>query len=52
MIVNIDRLLEELSDETRTLSIARLYDLSGLDHEESSCARRPSKGCGKTRTSN
>ncbi|MCD6553201.1 MAG: HEAT repeat domain-containing protein [Anaerolineae bacterium] len=37
MIVDIDRLLEELSDETRTLSIARLYDLSGLDHEEIEC---------------
>jgi len=34
MIVDIDRLIEELSDETRTLSIARLYNLSGLDHEE------------------
>jgi hypothetical protein len=34
MTLDIDRLLEELRDETQTVSIARLYDLSGLDHEE------------------
>ncbi|MCR4408011.1 MAG: HEAT repeat domain-containing protein [Anaerolineae bacterium] len=34
MTVDIDRLLAELSDETRTIPIARLYELSGLDHEE------------------
>jgi HEAT repeat protein len=37
MISDIDRLLEELSDETQNLSIARLYELSGLDHEEIEC---------------
>jgi len=34
MTLDIDRLLEELRDETRTVSIACLYKLSGLDHEE------------------
>lgn len=33
-MTDVDRLLKELSDETQTLSIARLYELSGLDHEE------------------
>jgi HEAT repeat protein len=34
MTPKIDRLLKELSDETKTLSIARLYELSGLDHDD------------------